>query len=187
MIPKRLVKPIVLSVLLLLMLQFASTQELYYRLGNSRDSLRNIINLQRGDTIEVKAILNLVEMPLNDISGKFVVRNIDSLFNYLQKALLLAKRINYSKGEADCYYLFGRANGYIGNYGQEILFLFKALHIYEQLKDEDALAATHLYFQGIYKRTGDYKNSLSHGNSFFFFFFFFFGGGFAMFTVGTTV
>ena len=167
MIPKRLAKPIVLSVLLLLMLQFASTQELYYHkglrwLGNSRDSLRNTINLQRGDTNEVKAILNLVEISLNDISEKFVVRNIDSLFNYLQKALLLAKRINYSKGEADCYYLFSYTNRYTDNYGQQTSFLFKALHIYEQQKDEDGIAATHLHLQGIYKRIGDYKNSLSH-------------------------
>jgi len=164
MISKRLVKPIVLSVLVLLMLQFASTQELYYHKGlrNNRDSLRNIINLQRGDTAEVKAILNLVEISLNDISEKFVVRNIDSLFNYLQKALLLAKRINYSKGEADCYYLFSYTNRYTDNYGQQTSFLFKALHIYGQLKDEDAIAATHLYLQGIYKRYGDYKNSLAH-------------------------
>jgi len=164
MIPKRLVKPIVLSVLFLLMLQFASTQELYYHKGlrNNRDSVRNVINLQRGDTSEVKAILNLVEISLNGISEKFVIRNIDSLFNNLQKALLLAKRINYSKGEADCYYLFSYTNRYTDNYSQQTSFLFKALHIYEQLKDEDAVAASHLYLQGIYKRYGDYKNSLSH-------------------------
>ena len=128
----------------------------------SRDSLRNIINLQRGDTIEVKAILNLVDMSFNNASEKFVVRNIDSIFNYLQKALLLAKKIDYSKGEAECYLLFSRTNGYINNYGQQISFLFKALQVYEQLNDQNAIAAVHINFQGIYKRVGDYKNSLSH-------------------------
>ena len=87
---------------------------------NNIDSLRNIINLQRGDTTGVKTILNLVQISFIN-SEKFVVSNIDSLVNYLQKALLLAKKIKYLRGEADCYYVLSNANGNIGNYGQQIL------------------------------------------------------------------
>ena len=103
---------------------------------NIIDSLKNIINLQRGDTNEVKALLNLADVPGFTNAYKAGVSNIDSSNKYLLKGLLLAKNLKYTRGEAYCYLLLSVSNGNIGNYGQAISFMLKALHIYEQLKLE---------------------------------------------------
>ena len=118
------------------------------------DSLKNIISQQRGDTTEVNALVNLADL--------YSYVNIDLKFKYAQKGLLLAEKLNYSKGEASCFLALGGANGSIGNFSQSLLFLFKAFVIYEQLRDEDGINATHLFLQGTYREAGDYNNALVH-------------------------
>src|SRR4051812_21295991 len=74
------------------------------------DSLKDIIHEQKGDTTEVNALANLA-----DIYG-FI--NLDSEIAYAQQGLLLAKKLNYVKGEARCYVVLGGAHNSLGNYSQ---------------------------------------------------------------------
>src|SRR3954454_904263 len=118
------------------------------------DSLKVIINDKKGDTTEVNALANLA-----DIYG-FI--NLDSEIAYAQQGLLLAKKLNYIKGEARCYVVLGGAHNSLGNYSQSVSFLLKALHIYEQLRDEDGINAMFMYLQSTYREAGDYHNALVH-------------------------
>ena len=60
------------------------------------DSLRVIINRQKADTAAVNALADLANEQIQ----------IDSAINYAQQGLSLAKKINYKKGEADCFFCY---------------------------------------------------------------------------------
>ncbi len=121
---------------------------------NIIDSLKNIINRQRKDTTEVHAFIRLSDI--------YNYRNIDSAIAYIQQGLLLARQLNYAKGEANCYIWLGASESNTGNYSQSILHIYDALRIYEKLHDKDGIIVTHLALQSMYRKASDYKNALVH-------------------------
>jgi signal transduction histidine kinase len=129
-------------------------QCLTYGQQNVIDSLKNIVSEHKEDTSEVKALVHLEDI--------YIYINLDSAINFAQQGLLLARKIGYSKGEADCYLGLGVGLGYRGNLSQAIQFYFKALSIYEQMHEKDGVIASHMLLQGIYRSAGDYTNSLKH-------------------------
>ncbi len=115
------------------------------------DSLKTIINLQKQDTIQVNALVYLSRQQTQ----------IDSAFNYVQQGLLLAQKINYRKGEADCYLqIAGINSNFLNDYSTGIQNLFDALKIYNEINYTTGVAETHLQLQGLYRDIGDYKNAL---------------------------
>lgn len=59
------------------------------------DSLHKIISQQKGDTTQVNAMIHL----------GFVIPRTEAAFALANGALALAQKINYRKGEADCFIL----------------------------------------------------------------------------------
>ena len=117
------------------------------------DSLKTIINLQKQDTIQVNALVYLSRQQTQ----------VDSAFKYVQQGLLLAKKINYRKGEADCYFQIAGINyNFLNDYSKRIQHLFDALKIYGDINYTTGVAETHLNLQGAYRAIGDYKNALMH-------------------------
>jgi len=117
------------------------------------DSLKTIINLQKQDTTEVNALVYL----------SIQQTQVDSAFQYVQQGLLLAKKINYRKGEADCYLQIAIINYYfLNDFSAGIQNYFDALKIYGDINYTTGVAETHLMLQGLYRQIGDYKNALKH-------------------------
>ena len=117
------------------------------------DSLKTIINLQKQDTIQVNALVYLSRQQTQ----------VDSAFKYVQQGLLLAQKINYRKGEADCYLQIAGINrNFLNDYSTGIQNLFDALKIYGDINYTTGVAETHLNLQGAYRAIGDYKNALKH-------------------------
>ena len=117
------------------------------------DSLKTIINLQKQDTIQVNALVYLSRQQTQ----------VDSAFKYVRQGLLLAKKINYRKGEADCYFQIADINNnFLNDYSTSIQYLFDALKIYDDINYPTGLAETHLNLQATYRHIGDYKNALMH-------------------------
>ena len=138
------------SVFILLLLIFNAS--LVWGQQNLADSLRAVINLQKGDTAEVNALVYLGnEQTLSD-----------SAIIYAQQGLLLAQKINYKKGEADCFFVIGRS--YV-DFSGAIQYALIALDIYEDLHNSTGIASAHLILQGSYWVAGDYKNALIHAFS----------------------
>ena len=113
------------------------------------DSLRNVIQLHKGDTAEVSALALLGSNQTQ----------LDSGVKFLQHGLLLAEKLGYKKGEADCLLRLAQK---ISDRGQTIQYCLDALRIFEELKDAEGVAASHLVLQWNYRESGDYKNSLIH-------------------------
>jgi len=117
------------------------------------DSLKTIINLNKQDSTEVNALVNLSREQTQ----------VDSAFQYVQQGLMLAQKINYRKGEADCYLQIANINyNFLKDYSASIKNLYDALKIYRDINYTTGIAETHLHLQGIYRFYGDHKNALKN-------------------------
>ncbi len=118
------------------------------------DSLRGIIEQQKEDTTEVVAMIYLSRQQTK----------VDVAFKYAEQGLLLAQKINYRKGEADCYFQIALLYlNILKDYSRGIQNLFDALEIYEDIHYVTGIAEIHLSLQGSYRDVGEYKNALMHG------------------------
>src|SRR6185369_2805877 len=120
---------------------------------DSVDSLRAILNKQKGDWAEVDAISHL-----GMLQAQF-----DSVVKYVQRGLLLAEEIKYKKGTADCHLVFGNAHGARGNFSQAIEQLLSATDIYARIDDHVGIASANLMLQGTYRDAGEYRKALWYG------------------------
>ena len=91
-----------------------------------RDSLNNVIKTSKQDTAIVIALCRLTFLtPTNEIK-----------FSLVNKAIALARKIKFEKGEAFCYSALGNHfNFIISDYPQSLKFHLKALKIREKLND----------------------------------------------------
>ena len=115
----------------------------------SIDSLKQIVNQQQNDKAEVNALATL----------GITVSNFTAAIQYVKEGLLLSKKINYEKGEADCNLVLADL---FSDHAQSIYYAFNALVIYEKLKDNTGMASAHLVLQGNYRGAEDFANALLH-------------------------
>ena len=116
-----------------------------------KDSLNNVIAKHKGDTNEVNALVYL-----QLIQTRFYTTI------YAEQGFLLAKKINYKRGEANCLLTFAQ---HTTNLIKATQFSLDALKIYEEIKDLTGIASSHLVLQGCYWNLGDYDNALIHAFS----------------------
>jgi two-component system NtrC family sensor kinase len=126
-----------------------SSNGIYAQQQNSEDSLRAIIDKQKGDTTEVNALAYLGNQQTQ----------FDSGIIYAQQGLLLAQKLNYRKGEADCFFVIASKSVV---FSESIQNGLNALSIYNDLHDNTGIASAYLVLQGTYWDAGDYKNALIH-------------------------
>ncbi|TNE33987.1 tetratricopeptide repeat protein, partial [bacterium] len=127
-------KILLLSFSLLLFLNFQTRAEPLQ--GQARlDSLLSELPKAKGDTNEV----NL----LGDISFWYNSSNPDRGIEYGQKGLALAQKINWKKGEANCYNLLGQCYSTEKNDNPKALeYFFKALKLNETIDAKNNKAIT---------------------------------------------
>jgi len=136
------------GLLCFLTVQFLDAQE------SNIDSFRNIINKQRKDTTEVKAIIEL--------GWFYVFENPDSAIIVAKEAVGSARRLNYSKGEGNALNLLGEASHTTGDFPQALEALFNALRIAREIKDKQ-IESNSLDFIGIaYVDLGDCQQGLNY-------------------------
>ena len=118
----------------------------------NEDSLKAIVIQNKEDTNTYNALLRLAVLNNRLSSGL--------TFQYAQQGLLLAKKIDDEKKEADCLLIMGTR---VVDYIQSLQYLLNALNIYESLGDSASVCSAKLMLQGTYREAGDYKNALFHG------------------------
>ena len=119
---------------------------------SAEDSLKAIIDQQRGDTTQVRALI-----ALGGLQTRF-----DSARMYAEEGLQKAKELNYKEGEADCYFALARVNIDENNISLAIQNSLNALRLYEDLRDNVGIVGAHLRLQGCYREAADFKNALVH-------------------------
>ena len=113
------------------------------------DSLIAIINKNTSDTNEVNALAYLANQHLS----------FDSAINYVQSGLMLAQKLKYKKGEADCF-IVRAMTMYNKDISETIQDALNALNIYRELNDNPGIITAHGILQSSYREIGDYKNAL---------------------------
>ncbi|MFI5153809.1 MAG: ATP-binding protein [Chitinophagales bacterium] len=149
-------KLLVLSIFFLVGLLGANGQTNSDSIGHDqplRDSLMTIINLQKDDTNEVKA---LAQMAL-------VSESPDKGIIFGEKGIALAKSLNYAKGEGDCLYSCSYRFVDMRNFSQAVSYCLTALDFFQNARDFRAIAEAKLLLQANFRDLGDYDNSLAYG------------------------
>ena len=98
---------------ILIVVFLISINSIYAQNSTTTDSLKSIINKQQNDTTEVNALSYLANQQASSDSG----------FEYAQQGLLLARKINYKKGEAQCLWVLATCYLHHGDYSSGLQYL----------------------------------------------------------------
>jgi len=119
---------------------------------NFEDSSRSIIYQEKGDTTQVNAYIYLANYQ----------PKVDAAINYAQKGLLLAQKLKYKKGEAQCLFLISNLY-YNINVGESINYAIRVLNVYKEIRDYDGACTVSLSLESTYRDdVGDYRESLNY-------------------------
>jgi signal transduction histidine kinase len=114
--------------------------------------IRKIKTAQLADTALVNTWLQ--------ISKKIVKKRPDSALFFANQALLVAEKKDWYKGVATAHFYSGVALRTIGNYQRAMTAQFKALQIYEKLKDSIGIGNTFSEIATIYWFEKDYNKAI---------------------------
>lgn len=121
------------------------------------DSLKTELKKKLPDSVKVKHY--------NDISWEyFITGGFDTCLIYAEKALSLAQKINYSKGEATAYSYIGHCRLYQGFLPEALKNYFSSLKLIEQRKDKQAISTMYNNIGNVYYTQKDYQKALSYFN-----------------------
>ena len=117
------------------------------------DSLKSLpLSTQAPDTVNVNR--------LNKLAGAFFLINPDSTFVYAQKAIVLARKLNYDAGVAAGLLQIGHVNYFRGRSAQAEANFDEAAAIYKRLHDDSGLSTCYVSYGRMYNLLANYKKAL---------------------------
>jgi len=117
------------------------------------DSLTQVLQNNPNDTTRVRT--------MNLLSFEFkVLGKVDSALELSTSSLALAKKINFTRGEADAYFFLGQAYAGKGKSTDALINYLAALKLYEQLKRNVDLAETYYAIGSVHQRS-NYDEALT--------------------------
>ncbi|HAN77212.1 MAG TPA: hypothetical protein DCQ31_05270, partial [Bacteroidales bacterium] len=119
---------------------------------NEIDSLNKLYRIEKMDTIKVQL--------LNNISKLYWFFNPDTAILISEKALVIAKKSKYLKGEAGCYNSIGACNIIKSNLPIAIDNFLNALNIGKVLNDSAIIALQYQNIGVVYNHMGNYEEAL---------------------------
>jgi len=117
------------------------------------DSLTQVLQSNPNDTTRVRA-MNLLSFEYK------VLGKVDSALELSTSSLELAKKINFTRGEADAYFFLGQAYAGKGKSTDALINYLAAQKLYEQLKRNVDLAETYYAIGSVHQRS-NYDEALS--------------------------
>jgi two-component system, NtrC family, sensor kinase len=110
------------------------------------DSLTQVLQSNPNDTTRVRT--------MNLLSFEFkVLGKVDSALELSTSSLALAKKINFTRGEADAYFFLGQAYAGKGKSTDALINYLAAQKLYEQLKRNVDLAETYYAIGSVHQRS----------------------------------
>lgn len=117
------------------------------------DSLTQVLQSNPNDTTRVRT--------MNLLSFEFkVLGKVDSALGLSTSSLALAKKINFTRGEADAYFFLGQAYAGKGKSTDALINYLAAQKLYEQLKRNVDLAETYYAIGSVHQRS-NYDEALN--------------------------
>jgi tetratricopeptide (TPR) repeat protein len=125
-----------------------------YSQSKRADSLKQVINADKQDSGQVKALVALARI--------YLYSKPDTGLSLAISGLSLSKQISFTRGEASCLESIADASDNLGNYPVALENYFNALRIYEQLKEENGIRRTTGAIGTIYSEQGEYHHALEY-------------------------
>ena len=119
------------------------------------DSLKLLLSKTSDDTEKV--------LMLSDLGFTYAFFKIDTSIMYAQRAISLARQLNYKKGEAAGMSSYSWVLWSSANYDKAAEMALKSLNLYKGLQDHKMLASLYTQLAVIYRDAGDYQQALSYG------------------------
>ncbi|MES2138349.1 MAG: tetratricopeptide repeat protein [Bacteroidota bacterium] len=135
------------------------TQQYFYLPAQdlqSIDSVRNFVKSSSNDTAKISALILL--------SKHYQDSNSDKAFEYGKQALTFSIQLNNLNRMGEAYNNLGDLYWYKGDYGASSVHYFKALKIYEDLKDSGAIAYCYRNIGWIYYYQKNYSEAIDYYN-----------------------
>ena len=99
---------------------------------------------------------------LNELASEVVLSDCGAAEDYAKRALDIAEKMGYHKGEAKCYRLIGLSYEYRARYDETLACYNKALHTSRRIKDKQGIAKAILNIGGIYADLGHFDKALKY-------------------------
>jgi len=141
---------------MILVLQFFSLAEAQ-EYSNNPDSLKLLLSNTKHDTDKVLLLANIA------YANAFL--QVDTGIMYAQRAISLARRLNYKKGEAAAQSSYGWTFWASGNYDKAAEIALKSLNLYKSLQDHQMIAPLYIQLAIIYRDAGDYQQALTYAKN----------------------
>ncbi|MBC7827399.1 MAG: tetratricopeptide repeat protein [Chitinophagaceae bacterium] len=140
-------KPFYVTILLLLSnLMIAVSQT------SDTDSLKKLLAQTDADTTRV--------LLLSRLAGAYRFSNLDTALILSQQALLLSRKLNFTRGEVRALNLLGSTLQSLGEYPKALEAEFEALRMSKSSHDREAEATSLVYIGSIYIQLNEYQQAL---------------------------
>jgi two-component system NtrC family sensor kinase len=134
--------------LLLSNLMIAVSQTSHYL----ADSLKRVLTQTSADTTRVSLLTNLARV--------YRFYNPDTALILTQQALLLSRKLNFTRGEVRALNVFGSMMQSLGEYPKALEFEFEALSISKKSHDREAEATSLAFIGSVYIQLTGYQQGL---------------------------
>lgn len=118
------------------------------------DSLELLLRDAKEDTIKANI--------LGEISFRSAFNQPDKGLLYAKRGLDLSQKLNYTRGMASAYNGMSWCLWAKGFYNNSLYEALKALHLYEEVKDNERIAWMYLVLANVYRDIGDYSKALEN-------------------------
>ncbi|MGN6400796.1 MAG: ATP-binding protein [Flavisolibacter sp.] len=98
-----------------------------------------------------------------DLGFSYAFSQVDTATRYTQRAISLARQLNYRKGEAAGMAAYGWVFWASANYDKAIEMALKSLNLYKTLEDIKMIASIYNELIVFYRDAGDYRTALNYG------------------------
>ncbi|HMK19579.1 MAG TPA: ATP-binding protein [Chitinophagaceae bacterium] len=139
--------------LIIIAFQFFSFTEAQ-KYSENPDSLKLLLSSAKHDTDKV--------LLLADLGYTCAFLQVDTGIVYAQRAISLARQLNFKKGEAAAMSSYGWAFWASGNYDKAAEMALKSLNLYKSLQDREMIPALYNQLAVIYRDVGDYQQGLKY-------------------------
>jgi adenylate cyclase len=99
---------------------------------------------------------------LNDLAWEYKINDPVKARNFLNKAITLAEKLNYGKGEGQAYNNWGVVETIHGNTAKAIEYYAKALEIRQSLDDEKGVASLYNNIGNLYAELDSFRVAISN-------------------------
>ncbi len=99
---------------------------------------------------------------LNDFAYAIVKSDPKKTEVHAKKALIIAKKIRYQKGDARALQIIGVSHGIRGNYDQALRYFCQSLKIREDIGDKRLVANTYHTIGNVHWLRGDFEDALAY-------------------------